>query len=525
VSASPPAAILLVDDSAGKRLALRAVLTPLGHPVIEADSGKAALRCLMAQDFAVILLDISMPEMDGFETAAFIRQRQQSQMTPIIFITSYASDEILPTSRYVQGAVDFIFAPVQPHELRAKVTVFVNLFTKAAVLTNSLERVQTSADQLRLLTEAAPIGIFKTDADNRYVYTNPRWSQITGIAADDALRQKWDAIIDPAQRTQLVTPAVDDADAAAEFSHRFELRPPGMPARIVLLTSKSVPGTGDGIAGWVGTLADVTAEAGAEAAMADARDRATETSRLKSDFLANMSHEIRTPMNGVIGMTDLLLETELDDAQRDYALTVRNSGEALLVIINDILDFSKVEAGKLEIVSVDFAVRGVVAEVVDLLGGSAADSELGLHTEIADSVPAVLCGDPGRVRQVLINLVGNAIKFTPAGRIDVRVTGGDGTDLVRFDVSDSGDGIAADKLGSLFQPFVQADTSTTRRHGGTGLGLAISQRLVALMGGSCGVSSELGEGSTFWFTIAAAANPSVPRQPTVADVIVTAATA
>ena len=186
-----PVSILVVDDDASKRLALKAALMPLGHSIVEADSGLAALRCLMVQDFAVILLDVRMPIMDGFKTAALIRQRARSEMTPIIFITAYGSDEIVNTDLYAEGAVDFIFAPVPPNELRAKVSVFVN----AEVLAARAREVQASADQLRLLTEAAPIGIFQTDVQNRYTYTNPRWSEITGIPAEEAVGQEWDAMM------------------------------------------------------------------------------------------------------------------------------------------------------------------------------------------------------------------------------------------------------------------------------------------------------------------------------------------
>ena len=267
----------------------------------------------------------------------------------------------------------------------------------------------------------------------------------------------------------------------------------------MLVTSKPIPDIDGGTAGWVGTLADVTAEAGAETAMSEARDKANEASRLKSDFLANMSHEIRTPMNGVIGMTDLLLETELDARQRDYAQTVRNSGEALLAIINDILDFSKIEAGKLDVEDVEFDLRAVVDEVVDLLAGSAQAKDLELIAVVATLAPHVITGDPGRVRQVLTNLIANAVKFTQSGEIVVRVTetATARTDRDRrapFEVSDTGVGIEPDKLELIFQPFVQADTSTSRKYGGTGLGLAISGQLVTLMGGDCGVSSRAGEG-------------------------------
>ena len=282
----------------------------------------------------------------------------------------------------------------------------------------------------------------------------------------------------------------------------------------MLVTSRPIPGSAENRR-LGGTLADVTAEAGAEAAMSDARDEADEASRLKSDFLANMSHEIRTPMNGVIGMTDLLLETDLDARQRDYAQTVRNSGEALLTIINDILDFSKVEAGKLELEYIDCDLRDVVGGVVRLLAGSAEAKGLDLSTVIDREVPPVVTSDPGRVRQVLTNLIGNAIKFTHAGDVFVRVTRGPIADspetIIRFEVSDTGDGVAPDKLATVFQPFVQADTSTSRRYGGTGLGLAISSQLVSLMGGACGVSSQLGAGSIFAFTIRVAVEPAGPQ--------------
>ncbi len=495
---------MIVNDDAGERLALETVLQPLGYAVVQAGSGLAALRCVMKQDFAVILLDVCMPDMDGFETAGLLRQRRQSEMTPIIFVTSYGSDEIPYTDLYSQGAVDFLFAPVAPDELRAKVTVFANIFVNARQLAIRARAVQTSADHLRLLTEAAPIGIFRTDAENRYAYTNPRWSEITGIPAAVALGQRWGSIIGAEHRASSVSDPADPDAYPGELSHRFEIQLPDSSTRTVLVTSKSIPERDGGTAGWVGTIADISAEVGAEAAMAEARDRANEASRLKSDFLANMSHEIRTPMNGVIGMTDLLLETDLDPRQHDYAQTVRNSGEALLAIINDILDFSKVEAGQLEIEDIEFDVQTIVDHVADLLAGPAQTKGLELVAVVERSVPALVNGDPGRVRQVLTNFVGNAIKFTQIGEIVVRVTAmeaGDGDSTVRFEVSDTGDGIAPDKVALVFEPFVQADTSTSRRYGGTGLGLAISRDLVELMGGECEVSSSLGDGSIFSFTI------------------------
>ncbi len=264
----------------------------------------------------------------------------------------------------------------------------------------------------------------------------------------------------------------------------------------------------------IAVLRDITEQKQFQFQLTEARDAAEAASRAKSTFLANMSHEVRTPMNAVIGMTNLLLDTKLNRDQRSFVETIRSSGQDLLVIINDILDFSKIESGKLQLEAIPFSLSSCVEDVLDLFAAKSSDHRIEMFYTFTETVPSVIVGDVTRLRQILVNLVGNALKFTDSGEIIIGVDANakGGRHRIQFSVRDTGVGIPSSRVSNLFKSFTQLDPSTTRKYGGTGLGLAISKRLSQMMGGRIWVESELGSGSVFYFEIVAeAAETQAPR--------------
>ncbi len=444
------------------------------------------------------LLGYSAEEMVGRPAWEFVAPDQQTTSREAIRRKIAEEQPLVPYTReFARRDGTRLFLEFRENLVRDDDGAVTGILSAALDITARREAEAALARErqlLRTLVDSLPDYIYVKDPEGRYLLVNEALARLLGLSSTADAIGKTFADFRPGTLGDTV---LEDDLRVLESGRPVIAKEELLGTSWLLTTKVPIRDEAGRVTALVGLRRDI-------AELRKAREAIEANNRAKSEFLANMSHEIRTPLNGVIGMTGLLLDTQLSAEQREYAETVRKSGEALLTVINDILDFSKIEAGKLQIENLPFDLRLVIEEVNEMLSTKAEERSLDLVLEYAPELPRHFIGDAGRIRQVLTNLVGNALKFTEQGTVITTVIceqQDDGRAVMRVWVRDTGVGIPESKLGGLFEKFSQADASTTRRYGGTGLGLAICKQLVNLMGGEIGVQSREGEGSTFWFLL------------------------
>ncbi|MGE3974380.1 MAG: response regulator [Bdellovibrionales bacterium] len=514
--------ILVVDDRPEGILSVQAVLTDPSYNIVTASSGEQALARVLEYDFSVILLDVQMSGMDGFETAAVIKQREKSKDIPIVFLTAINKDHEYVYKGYNSGAVDYIFKPFDPEILKLKVGVFIDLYRKSVQLKQQSEllrqgEVRERARQLatfqlesfnryRNLADAVPHIIWKFKADGTLDYTNKYWLEYSGLSLEQSLGSGWQSTIHPEDLKKLlelweeakleqknietecrIKRALDNSYHWHIFKGVPELEPNGR------------------VSSWIVTNTDIESHKKIEQDLIRAKDEASAANQAKTNFLANVSHEIRTPLGAVIGFAELMSNPQQSHEERlNCIATIRRNGDLLSRLIGDILDLSKIEAGHLEMEKTYFVLPELLAAVTDSLSYLASEKGIGLKLHLDTAIPKIIYSDPTRVRQILLNIIGNAVKFTSKGEVivSVKMVAKDiEHKLLSVDVTDQGHGITEEQAQKLFQPFIQADSSTTRKYGGTGLGLSLSRKLAKALGGDVILTeSVVNKGSTFTIT-------------------------
>jgi PAS domain S-box-containing protein len=506
--------ILLVDDQSANLLALESILADMDQNLIRAESGRAALRALLEQEFAVILLDVQMPDLNGFETASLIRERDKSRDTPIIFLTALSRNETNVFRGYELGAVDYIFKPFHPEVLRAKVSVFVELFRKREAIKHQAQQLAQLSRQNDLILKAAAEGIFGVDLNGTSTFVNPAAASMIGRHPEEVGGRDIHSMLHPSVpgvatcdvRLCAFYGALHGERVRDEVQDTF-FRDDGTSFPVEFHASPIQDETGKPI-GLVITFRDVTEKrAAALAAENERRYREAEAqNRAKDNFLATLSHELRTPMTSILGWVQFLRAGDYSEEELIEALQmIESSAKLQKRLIDDMLDVSRIVLGKFHVDLRPIRLSEIVEAAVTTARPDAAERGVRLTSEI-EPVEDLVEADATRLQQVIGNILSNAIKFTPAGKqVDLQLHRADGN--LRIRVHDEGEGIEPGFLPHVFERLRQADASSKRS--GLGLGLAIARHIVDLHNGDIKAESDgLGKGATFTVTL-----PLIAQQP------------
>jgi PAS domain S-box-containing protein len=523
--------ILLVDDRPEGLVSLEAVLSNPDYNLVKASSGQEALAEVLAKDFAVILMDVQMPDMDGFETVSIIKHREKSKNIPVIFMTANNKAAHYVSTGYSIGAVDYMLKPLDPHILRSKVAIFVELYKKNVLIQEQTEilRDVERRDRLRSLHElelegqrryqnladAIPQIVFRTNFEGKIEYFNQYWQKYTGITVSDGINQ-WQSVVHPK----------DLPSIAAEWTlHKSNQKGFECECRLRSVRSgefrwhllRVMPEFNDRtLVGWIGVMTDIQDQKAVQQELLLAKTLADSANETKSRFLANMSHEIRTPLGVILGFSELLNDPKSSAEEKEESISIiRRNGQQLSKIIDEILDLSKIEAGKMEVEKSEISVTDLFDGIKAFMSLPAKEKGLDLQFNVEGLIPSKIYSSSIRLQQILVNLIGNGIKFSPKGKVSVTLSfqpkSGSTSSKLFVSVKDSGPGLTASQIDQLFQPFTQIDTSMTRKYGGTGLGLALSRKLARALGGELSVEESLPhEGCCFILSIETGDTENIP---------------
>jgi len=519
----PRVNVLVVDDRPEGVIALEAVLDRRMYHIVSAHSGEEALARVLDYNFGVILMDVQLPGMDGFETAKIIKQRERSKDIPIIFLTAFHKDLQYAKRGYESGAVDYIMKPYDPQVLASKVSIFAELYLKNEQIREQgllLRRAEArergrqlatlqleSLNRYRHLADAIPHIIWKLQSNGTLEYCNRQWLNYSDLTMEQSSGVGWHSRVHPEDLPKLLQLFAVHKSPSESIETEYRLMH-GITKTYHWHMLRAVPefsATGDSLS-WIVTNTDIEDRKKVEQALIAAKEVSSAANQAKSAFLANMSHEIRTPLGIVLGYADLLAGSGISEEKREeYLKTVKRNGELLSRLIGDILDLSKIEAGYMEVEKVQFSLPDFLRSAIASFQNQIKEKNIVFKTVIKSPIPTTIFSDPMRLRQIFFNIVSNAIKFTEDGDVTISVElDGKGNDAkIKISVSDQGLGITSEQAQKLFQPFIQADSSTTRKYGGTGLGLSLSRKLARQLDGDVLLVPKQNDerGSTFTITI------------------------